>query len=522
MQATGTSGADAGTDDDVRMLHQMGYAQELTRRLGRFSNFAISFSIICILAGGINSLAQVTAGGGGAAIGLGWPLGVLLSGVFGLAMAQIASAYPTAGGLYHWGSILGNRFTGWLTAWFNLLGLVTVLGSINVGAYYFFLGAFGPSLGMLDTTGVRIVFIAAVTSGQALINHYGIGLTARLTDFSGYLIFGGSILLTVVCLVYAPGLHWSRLWTFANYSGMPAGPAAVWPHVSGTWVFLLGLLLPLYTITGYDASAHTSEETRNAALSAPRGIVSSILWSGVFGYLFLCAFVLMIPDMDDAARQGWNVFFWAMDRQVPGMLNAFTCAVIFLAQVLCGLATVTSLSRMMYAFSRDGGLPFSRTLARVSPRHRTPNASIWAGSVLSVLFVWASSVISIGDTPVYSIVVSCTVIFLFFSFIIPITLGLFAYGGRKWPKMGPWNVGRGGYSLFALLSIAAMVLLFVIGVHPPNDPARWVTLGFLVLTAIVWFAFENRRFRGPPIGEAIARREAEIAAAEAALNTAAL
>jgi amino acid transporter len=521
MHTASRSGADAETEDDVKLLHDMGYAQELTRRLGRFSNFAISFSIICILAGGINSLAQVTSGGGGAAIGLGWPLGVFVSGVFGLAMAQIASAYPTAGGLYHWGSILGNRFTGWLTAWFNLLGLVTVLGSINVGAYNFFLGAFGPSLGMLDTTTARILFLTAVTGGQALINHYGIGLTAKLTDFSGYLIFGGSLLLTALCLVYAPSHDWSRLWTFTNYSGTPAGATPVWPHVSGTWVFLLGLLLPVYTITGYDASAHTSEETRNAALSVPKGIVSSILWSGVFGYLFLCAFVLVIPNMGDAATQGWNVFFWAMDKQVPWTLNLFTYAVIFLAQVLCGLATVTSLSRMMFAFSRDGGLPFSRVLARVSPRHRTPNASIWAGSALSVLFVWGSSVISIGDTPVYSIVVSCTVIFLFFSFIIPITCGLFAYGGPKWPKMGPWNIGRGGYSLFALLSVIAMVLLFVIGVQPPNDPALWVTLGFLVLTAIVWFAFESRRFKGPPTGAAIARREAEIAAAEAALGKAA-
>src|SRR5260221_4070193 len=221
MHSTGRFDATADTDEDVRVLHNMGYAQELARRLGRFSNFAISFSIICILAGGINSLAQVTAGAGGAAIGFGWPLGVFISGVFGLAMAQIASAYPTAGGLYHWGSILGNRFTGWLTAWFNLLGLVTVLGSINVGAYNFFLGAFGPSLGMVDTTTARILFLAVVTGAQALINHYGIGLTAKLTDFSGFLIFGGSLLLALVCLVYAPSHDWSRLWTFRNYSGTP-------------------------------------------------------------------------------------------------------------------------------------------------------------------------------------------------------------------------------------------------------------------------------------------------------------
>src|SRR6478609_8831133 len=168
---------------DVHILHSMGYAQELERRMSSFSNFAVSFSIICILSGGINSLAQAISGVGGAAIGIGWPLGCFVSGVFALAMSQISSAYPTAGGLYHWGSILGNRFTGWLTAWFNLLGLVTVLGAIRVGTYYFFMGSFGtPYFGLADTTLTRIVFLAIITGGQALVNHMGIGLTAKLTD----------------------------------------------------------------------------------------------------------------------------------------------------------------------------------------------------------------------------------------------------------------------------------------------------------------------------------------------------
>ena len=115
--------SEADKKEDMKILHSMGYAQELERRMSVFSNFAVSFSIICILSGGINSLAQATAGAGGASIGIGWPLGCLISGVFALAMGQIASSYPTAGGLYHWSSILGNRFTGWLTAWLNLLGL---------------------------------------------------------------------------------------------------------------------------------------------------------------------------------------------------------------------------------------------------------------------------------------------------------------------------------------------------------------------------------------------------------------
>ncbi|KQV28369.1 amino acid permease [Rhizobium sp. Root1203] len=502
---------------DVHILHSMGYAQELERRMSSFSNFAVSFSIICILSGGINSLAQATAGAGGAAIGIGWPVGCFVSLVFAVAMAQISSAYPTAGGLYHWGSILGNRFTGWLTAWFNLLGLVTVLGAINVGTYYFFMGSFGTSyFGLTDTTAVRIVFLVIITGAQALVNHMGIGLTAKLTDFSGYLIFATAIVLSAVCLLSAPSYDVARLFTFANYSGEAGGN--VWPATSGMWVFLLGLLLPIYTITGYDASAHTSEETVKAAHSVPRGMVASVLWSALFGYIMLCSFVLMLPSMDDAAKQGWNVFFWAMDSQVNPLVKDVLYFAILVSQWLCGLATVTSVSRMIFAFSRDGGLPASKALAKVSPKYRTPVAAIWTGSILSVLFVWGSSLVSIGDTPVYTIVVSCTVIFLFFSFAIPITLGLFAWGTSKWDKMGPWNIGEGMYKLFSVLTILAMILIFVLGVQPPNGPALYVTVGFLVLTAIVWFGFENRRFKGPPIGEEVARRQAEIAAAEKAVG----
>jgi amino acid transporter len=93
--------------EDVRVLHSMGYAQELRRRMSLFSNFAISFSIICILAGGITSFQLGFCAGGGASIGIGWPLACLFSLVVACSMGQIASAYPTAGGLYHWASILG-------------------------------------------------------------------------------------------------------------------------------------------------------------------------------------------------------------------------------------------------------------------------------------------------------------------------------------------------------------------------------------------------------------------------------
>lgn len=511
--------SDSDKHEDVKVLHGMGYAQELQRSMSKFSNFAISFSIICILSGGLNSLGQATSGAGGAAIGIGWPIGVVVSGVFALALAQISSAYPTAGGLYHWGSILGNRFTGWLSAWLNLLGLVTVLGAINVGTFYFFFGAFGSRLGIEDTLTDRVVFMAIITGIQALINHMGIKLTAKLTDFSGYLIFATAILLTVVCLASASSYDISRLWTFGNYTGTE-GASGVWPNaVGGLTAFALGLLLPVYTITGYDASAHTSEETIKAAHSVPSGMVHSVVWSGLFGWIMLCAFVLMIPNMDDAAKQGWNVFFWAMDTQVNATMKDILYVLIFISQFLCGLATVTSVSRMLFAFSRDDGMPVgSKALATVSPTYRTPVAAIWTGAVLATLFVWLTSAITIAGTPAYSIVVSCTVIFLFLSFAVPITLGLFTIGGPKWPKMGPWNMGVGAYKLVAFLSILSMILIFILGIQPPNDWALQITVGFIVLALIIWVLVENRRFKGPPIGDEIARRKAAIAAAEAAVG----
>jgi amino acid transporter len=507
---------DSDKAEDIKVLHSMGYAQELERRMSRFSNFAVSFSIICILSGGINSLAQATSGAGGIGIGIGWPLGCFVSLVFAVAMSQISSAYPTAGGLYHWGSILGNRGTGWVTAWLNLLGLITVLGAINAGTWTFFIGAFGPALGIDNNLTNQMIFLIVITGGQALINHLGIKLTAQLTDFSGYLIFGGAILITIVCLVSTSSWDLGRLFSFHNYSGDPGG--GVWPAVSNWWVFALGLLLPIYTITGYDASAHTSEETLKAARSVPRAMVMSVIWSALFGYLFLCAFVLMIPNMDDAAKQGWNVFFWAFDQRVNPVVKEIVYLVVFASQLLCGLATVTSASRMIFAFSRDGGLPGSRALSRVSRKYRTPVAAIWTAATLAVLFVWGSSLVSVAGTSAYTIVVSCTVIFLFLSFTVPIILGLLAWGTPRWDRMGPWDLGRGVFSLFAILSILAMILIFVIGIQPPNDWALYITVGFFILTAIVWFAFERRRFQGPPLGDIIAARQAAIREAERAVG----
>ena len=116
------------------------------------------------------------------------------------------------------------------------------------------------------------------------------------------------------------------------------------------------------------------------------------------------------------------------------------------------------------------------------------------------------------------IVVNSTLVFLFLSFTVPLVAGFFAYGTAKWPTPGPWAMSEGLYKLVTVLSVVGMAVILFIAVAPPNERVLWVVLGFLALALILWFANENRRFQGPPTGDAIARRKAAIAAAEAAVG----
>jgi len=492
--------------DDRATLHRFGYAQELARVLGGFSNFAISLSIICILAGGITSFHVGFGSVGGASIGIGWPLVGLFALCVAATMGQIASAFPTAGGLYHWSAMLGGRGWGWATAWFNLAGLVAVLAAINVGTFRFALAACAPNESPSAT--LQLAVVAAITASHAVINHLGIRVTRVLTDFSGYWILFVSMVLTVALFAAAPTHGLERLWTFANFSGRPEA-APVWPETQSiAWLFALGALLPAYTITGFDASAHVSEETADASRNVPRGIVRSVWVSALFGWLLLCAAVLAMRDPAAVADQGEQAFVFTMADVLPRGFHLALCGGIALAQYLCGLATVTSASRMAFAFARDGGLPFSRRVRHVSPRFRTPPVAIWLVATAAVLFtVYAEA---------YATIAAAAAVLLYISYVLPTAIGAAAYG-RWWTEMGPWSLGR-RFRPLAVVSVVGCGGLVAIGLQPPNEKAAYVVAGMIAALALGWFGYARRAFPGPPHGIAT-RREAEtIAAAEAAVQ----
>ncbi|HUW79323.1 MAG TPA: amino acid permease [Acidocella sp.] len=498
---------------DAAALHKMGYAQELSRRMHGFSNFAVSFSIICILAGGITSFQVGFSTGGAFTAIIGWIVGCTFALIVGCSMAQIASAYPTAGGLYHWSSILGGRGWGWATAWFNMLGLIFVIASVNVGVYNLFVGLILNNIFAVNTSAwgfeQQTIAVVLITGAQGLLNHFGIRTTTKLIDFSGVLILVIAVLLTGTMLYAAPHLDFSRLTTFTNFSGAPGG-GIVPQSASPFYLFLLALLYPLYTVTGFDGSAHTSEETVDARRNVPRGIINAILWSAVFGLAMAASFVLAMPDMGKAAAAGGNVIFNLMaSLQVPVAVKDVLYIGIVLANFLCALAGVTSTSRMVYAFARDGGLPGSKFLKQVDHKHRSPVYAIWAVVVVSI----AATLYS----PAFAALAAGCAMFLYISYAMPIAAGLFAEG-KSWTEFGPFRLGFLSKPLAAISTLGGILIIYI-GTRPPNNILDSYFIGLLVLIAIIWFGVARTRFPGPPIGAAaVAARTTEIAAEEQALG----
>jgi len=474
---------------DEQRLRELGYRQELARRMNGFSNFALSLAIICILSGGITSFHVGFNSVGGASLGIGWPLVSLFSLCVAATMAQVASAFPTAGGLYHWGSLLGGRACGWVTAWFNLAGLITVLAAINTGTYDFATAAFGWTPAADSTGTVRVVAVSVMTLSQALLNHYGNRWVTRLTDFSGWLILGIASVMTVALLVSTPHWDWSRLWTFTNFSGLPEGSPVFPKQDSLPWLFCLGFLLPAYTLTGFDASAHTSEETLEATRNVPNGIVRSVAVSAGFGWVMIVALLLAMPDLKAGAAKGFEIVPWILRSALGERFAQTLLAGVVTAQYLCGLAALTSASRMTYAFARDNGLPGSRWLKTVHCGTQSPSAAVWTSALASVALVILLR---------YETIAAVCAVFLYLSYVLPVAAGAWAHG-RSWTQFGPYQLGRAFKPLAAVACIGGLFLL-VIGVQPPNQQALPILLGSVGVLLVTWFGFEKRRFKGPPGG----------------------
>ena len=276
--STGPAGGGYHTSEDEQILHRMGYAQELFRAMGGFQNFAISFTIISILAGCLTSYYIAFNNGGPIAISWGWLLVGLMSTLISLAMAEIASAFPTAGGLYYWSSKLGSPAWGWFTGWFNLVGQIAVTAAIGYGLAIFATSLINLWFDYPNTKEWTLLTYTVVMLIAVLLNMFKVSITAMLNTISAYWHMVG-VLFIVLVLIIVPDNHQSVSYVFtqtinnSGFSGTNFGSIVFW------YVFGLGLLMSQYTITGFDASAHMAEETHQASRMAAVGMYMSVVVS---------------------------------------------------------------------------------------------------------------------------------------------------------------------------------------------------------------------------------------------------
>jgi amino acid permease (GABA permease) len=482
-------------DPDVRRLHELGYAQELRRGMSGFSNFAVSFTIISILSGCLTLYGFGMNTGGPVVITWGWLFVGVMTLFVGLAMAEVCSSFPTAGGLYYWAAKLARRNPAawsWFTGWFNFLGQVAVTAGIDFGAA-FFLNAFLDLVFGFDARRWHtILLFGLILVLHGLINTFGVRLVALLNDISVWWHVVG-VLVIVGVLAIVPDRHQSTSFVFTEFVNNTG-----WG--SSFYVALLGLLLAQYTFTGYDASAHMTEETHDAAVSGPRGIVASILVSLVAGWVLLVGVTYAIQDYAAEATTPLGappaqIFIDSVGR-VGGELLLL---IVIVAQLFCGMSSVTANSRMIYAFSRDGALPAAEFWHRINPRTRTPTNAIWLGAggafLLGLPYLW--------NTTAYAAVTSIAVIGLYIAYVLPTLLRLLQ--GPSF-RRGPWHLGRWSrpIGIVAVVWVAFITVLFML---PQVKPVTRTTFNYTPVAVLVvigfagiyWLVSARHWFKGPKV-----------------------
>ncbi len=460
----------ADDDRDETNLARLGYAQELLRRLGSFSSFAIGFSVISVLTGVTSTFGDALGAGGPAGLGLGWPLVSAGTMLVALAMAELASAFPTAGALYHWSALLGGAPLGWATAMLNLAGQIAIVAAIDLACAQALAQTMGhPTL--------AVPLFAAIVVAHGALNATSVRLVAWLND--------ASATVHVVGVAGLAGLLLAR--------GRAHGLDYLVHQTAPARGFVTSLVLGVWTFTGFDAVAHVSEETHDPGRLAPRGIVSAVGVSAVAGFALVAALTLAVRDASAVAGRpdaALEVLRGALGPQA----GRFAMGLAIVAMWFAGLSSVTSASRMLFAFARDGGLPWAALLRRVDARTRTPRVATAACVLAALALVMVTAPFS--DT-VFLAVAALATIALYASYALPIALGGIARVQKRWTKAGAWNLGRAGVAV-AGAAVAWTLVVFVVCALA-NALAMGIFAGLLAVLAALWFGSVRARFRGPAV-----------------------
>jgi amino acid transporter len=400
---------------------------------------------------------------------------------------------------------------GWFTGWFNLIGLIAIVATVDWFCAQFFSFVFqlwgvdfilnfadGASLGEI------FVLFVVILALHALINIYSSHLVALFNNISVFWHCVG-VLIIIGILIIVPDHHQSVDFVFTeriNNSGF---------SMDMYWWYILptGLLLTMYTVTGYDASAHVAEETRDAEISAAKGVWQSVALSALIGWFVLLAITFAATNVDAVNEGGGTSLAIFQSAMSDGWAEA-VILISAIGQFFCGMACVTSCSRTFFAFSRDRATPGNRLWRSVSGKRRVPVAAVLGSCVLAgILTLPALSGNAAGVPVAFFAVVSIGVLGLYIAYVIPVYLRWRA-GDRF--KPGAWNLGAKSRWLnpIAVAWVAITTVYFCLPFYGPpavwwDDQFDWnaanftpLVMGVLVVAiSLAWVLGMNKRYTGP-------------------------
>jgi amino acid transporter len=507
------------TSEDEKILHRLGYAQELLRAMGAFRNFAISFTIISILAGCLTSYYLAFQWGGPVSVEWGWIIVGVFTTFVALSMAEIASAYPTAGGLYYWSSKLGSAAWGWFTGWFNLIGLIGIIGAVGYGLAIYATAFFNLLWDYPNDRHHIFYLFMSFMALAALVNVFDVRITSLINGISAYWHVIG-VLIIVFALIIVPDHHQSAGYVFGQTVNNSGFSGHGWTSAIFWMVFAIGSIgMAQYTLTGYDASAHMAEETHQASRSAAVGMIWSVIISVIAGFVLLTAITFAIPDQTKVQEQFTYITTYIWQTSMSTHWAEVLLFIVVMAQLYCLIACQTSGSRMLFAFSRDRAVPAHQIWRTVS-RHRVPVWSCLAVATLGFLLLLPTYWNNLAG---YYVGTSVGTTGLYIAFILPVILR-FRMGDSF--EHGAWSLGKHykWINPIAMVWVAFISIVFMLPTGPGGIPwnGAWdwnlanyapVTIGLAFVLFGGWYLVSARKwFEGPVrmgTDEELERLEAE-------------
>ena len=465
MTGSGETAQDVAARDDAQ-LRSLGIKPELKRSLGFLSNFAIAFAFISVSTGSFGNY--------GIGIGLSgpafyWTWFIVIGGqlLVALVFAELASHFPVAGSVYQWSKRLSNRTLGWFTGWFYFWAQVVTVSAVAVIVAFVVDGLHGSLVGnvgdvaFLDTPspGGFTTMFTLIAIGTlvitTLINAFGVRLLAILNNIGVATEILGMFVFAVLLLVFANVQPVSVLTSFEGSEAAQNG------NIPAT--FALGFFMAAFIVYGFDTAGTFGEETLDATRQAPRGVLSSILISGLVGAIFIPAVILATPSIPASMEEGLlggfpiaTTISNAFSTDLIGNLSGGDIyLIVILASVfVCTLAIQGAATRLMFSMGRDRHLPLGRVWGHVNPRFRTPaNAAVAVGIIAAV------PILVVGPVPAISISIAATGLIYVSYFMC--NAGVLVARMSGWPRKPAWfNLGRWGkiVNILALVYGALMII----------------------------------------------------------------